>query len=314
MNDSTAVPDRPSTPSLSVVVVILGNRSYLLGCLEGLRRQAGVPRFEIIVPHDATLEDVPELESRFPGVTFLAHDGRRTYAELRASGFRHANGDIVALTEDHCTPEEDWCANILRLHQGPYAAVGGSVDKSGDDTVLNWAIYLNDFGRYMNPVPEGPAAYLTDCNVSYKRSHLEGLKGLWAEEFHETTVNWALLERGNTLWLSPTVVVRQQRSLQLGPALRERYEFGRLFASTRVASVGAARRLLYAAASPILPVILLGRVAKNVFGKRRAIGRFVQAVPMLVLLALMWTWGEFLGYLTGRAATELRPAVPSPAA
>ncbi len=294
-------------PPLSVVVVILAGRQYLLRCLEALERQQGVDRPEIVVPHDATLDDVAALRRRFADVRFLPHEGRKTFAELRAAGVRAARGEIVAVTEDHCSAEPTWARSILELHEGPWAAVGGPVDKRGPDTMLNWAIYLSDFGRYMNPVVEGSAGYLTDCNVAYKRASLEATAELWQREFHETTVNWALQDQGKQLLLSRRVAVRQQRTLRLGYALGERYRFGRLFASTRVAGASLGRRVFYATASGALPAILLLRVYRNVFGKRRFDTPFLRIIPQLVLLNLVWAWGEVVGYLTARAAPTLRP-------
>jgi hypothetical protein len=185
--------------------------------------------------------------------------------------------------------------------------VGGPVDKRGKDTMLNWASYLSDYGRYMNPVAEGPVGYLTDVNVTYKRASLEATSQLWQKEFHETTVNWALQDQGKQLLLSRRVAVRQQRSLELRYALGERYRFGRLFASTRVAGAGLAKRVFYAGASAILPAILLARVYRNVFSKRRFDTPFLRIIPALVLLNLVWSWGEVMGYLTGRAV----PAPPA---
>jgi len=289
--------------SLSVVVVTLAGGAYIPHCLQALDRQEGIGTFEIIVPYDDTLPEIETIRSQFPRVRFVKLDGTQTYAQLRAAGFRAAVGDVIALTEDHCAPDPHWCATILELHAQGHAAVGGSVDKTGSDTLLNWAIYLNDFGRYMNPVREGPAAYLTDCNVSYKRAALQELAPLWQDEFHETTVNWALLDRGAHLWLSPRVIVRQQRSLTFRYAMRERYSFGRLFASTRVAATPVWKRLVYAAFSPILPVIIVGRVVRNVAAKGRAIAKFLLSLPHLVLLAAVWSYGEFVGYVTGTATT-----------
>lgn len=299
----------PAEPelSLTVVVIILGGADYLPGCLRALRQQVGVPPPDIIVPHDDALERASEFSREFPDIEFIPHDGRRTYAELRAAAVRRARGDIVAVTEDHCTPEPDWCANIIRLHRQPYAAVGGSVHKTGKDSLVNWAVYLIDFGRYMNPVPEGPARYLTDCNVSYKRRVLAEISQQWRDEFHETTVNWSLLDKGAALWLSPAVVVRQRRNLKLGYAISERYRFGRLFASTRVAPKGIAHRLVYAAFSPLLIVIFTGRVARNVITKRRAVRQFLLSLPFVVLLSAIWALGEFVGYMTAKAGRGLRP-------
>jgi hypothetical protein len=300
-----------TSPSLTVVVVILAGREYLVRCLRALRQQQPLMPDEILVPCDSTLSNLAELQAEFPAVRFLQVPGTHTYAELRSLGFREARGDLIALTEDHCSPEPAWCATIVELHRGDVAAVGGSVDKSGPDTMLNWGIYLSDFGRYMNPVKEGPAGYLTDCNVSYKRSAIEPIRHLWGEQFHETTVNWTLLEQGRTLWLSPRVVVRQQRSLTWGYALKERYEFGRLFASTRVAGAGFGRRLFYTGASAVLPVILLGRVVKNVAQKRRELWNFVRALPAILILNFVWAWGEVVGYATGRAVAASQTPMPA---
>jgi len=300
-NDRSREPD--TAYSLSVVVVILAGGVYIPRCLRALDRQEGVGPIEIIVPYDDTLPEVEALRGEFPRVRFLKLEGTQTYAQLRAKGFQAAAGDVLALTEDHCSPDPDWCARILDLHGQGHAAVGGAVDKTGSDSLLNWAIYLNDFGRYMNPVPEGPAPYLTDCNVSYKRSALEELAELWREEFHETTVNWALQDRGASLWLSPGVIVRQQRTLTFGYAMRERYSFGRLFASTRVAATSTAKRVVYSALSPALPAIIVGRVVRNVAAKRRGVGKFLLSLPHLLLLALVWSYGEFVGYVTGSATT-----------
>jgi len=286
---------------LTVVVVILGGRGYLPRCLEALTHQADVQGVEILVPCDDRIPDVPALAVQFPAVRFVPVEGRRTYAELRAIGFGLARGEVVALTEDHCVPEAAWCARILEAHAAPHAVIGGVVDK-GADTLLNWAIYLCDFSRYMSPVPEGPADYLTDCNVSYKTSRLASVRNLWTEAFHETTVHWALQDRGETLWLSPKIIVHQQRSLGFLAALHERYAFGRLFASTRVAAVGLGRRLTFAALSWLLPLHLSARVALNVLHKGRHRAVFVKALPLVLGLNSVWAWGEFVGYVTGRSA------------
>jgi hypothetical protein len=35
--------------------------------------------------------------------------------------------------------------------------------------------------------------------------------------------------------------------------------------------------------------------------KRRTMAAFLKAVPLTVVLTLSWSWGEFVGYVTGRA-------------
>lgn len=259
------------------------------------------------MPHDDRFGPLNALAAQFPSVRFLRVGPSHTYAQLRSRGVRASLAPIVALTEDHCIPQPDWCAQILQSHAGDVAAVGGAVEKEPDG-VLNWALYLADYSRYMNPLPEGAAHALSDCNVSYKRAALDGIEQVWDREFHENLVHQALAERGERLWFSPAVVVRQQRSVRFAGALSDRFAFGRLLGSGRVPALRWPRRAMYAASSCILPLVLLARVAKNVRRNRACFVPFLRALPALVALSTMWSMGEMVGYVTGKSAKGLRPS------
>src|SRR5262245_28895000 len=274
---------KPAEPSLSVVVVIVGGPVSLARCLRRLQAQSRVQGTEIIVPCDERITELSALQKKFPTVSFLSIGGYRTYAELRAIGVGKACGAVVALTEDHCTPAPDWCEKIVQAHGAPFAAVGGAVEKTGSDTAVNWALYLADYGRYMNPKAKGSSSELTDCNVSYKRAALLSIPGVWQPEFHETAVHAALRSRGESLWFFPDIVVRQRRSLDLGPALRDRYCFGRLFGSGRASAVSPFGRLWYAALCLLLPLLLSARVAQHVFRRQRHVGAFFKSIPALLV-------------------------------
>jgi hypothetical protein len=291
-----------SSPELSVVVIVLGGGSHLVRCLEAFARQRGAPEMEIIVPRDARVSDKDEesLCALFPGVRFVPMGGEQTYAAMRTAGVKASRGKIVAITEDQCIPPESWCANVVTVHTAPHAAIGGPVDKFEPDTAINWSIYLRELGSYMTPVQEGPSEALTDCNVSYKRAALEDIADEWAEEFHEPGVHGALRQRGGTLWLSAGMLTYQQRQILFGPAIAERYAFGRLYGGQRVARVSAGRRLVLIALSPLLPLVMVVRVLQCVLRKGRYIGPCFAAMPYLVLFAVVWSWGELVGYVTGR--------------
>ncbi len=294
---------------ISVIVVPLRGNSDLQRCLSALTQQSDMQAREIIVPYAEQITGVSKLAAEFPMVQFLPARGRRTYAELRALGVQQANGAIIALTEDHCIPHLDWCEQILRAQGGPYAAVGGAVEKTGPDTMVNWALYLADYIRYMNPRPASVVANLSDCNVSYKRAALDRIQAVWQVEFHEPSVHAALQQQGEALWFAPNVVVDQQRTMRLGTALRDRYSFGRLFGSERAQLTSKWRRALYMIMTLLLPLLLVGRVAQHVFGKRRCRMAFLFVLPMLIILSAAWAWGELVGYVTARPGTSLTPQV-----
>lgn len=304
-------------PVLSVVVTVVsdttggGDTRHLRGCLEALRRQEHPPPMETLVTCDARLPGVEELEREFPEARFLRVDGLRTarrgpsrehHDELRGIGLRASRAPLVALLEDHGRPDPRWCARIVEEHRAPHAAIGGAME-NGIDRPLNWAVYFCDFGRYQNPVPRGAAAFVSDANVSYKRAALERVASSWADAYHETRVHDALRTAGETLWLTPDMVVYQHREgLRLGPALRERYVWGRSYAAGRMAGAPVGARLARAALAPLLPPVLLARATMNVLRTRRHRGAFLRAAPLTALLLVAWAVGELAGYLSGRAA------------
>lgn len=302
-------------PWLSVVVAqISGRPEHLEACLASLTAQVAPPRMEIIVACDTRIGDVARFQGLFPSVQFLppkripraALSGwnREHHDELRALGLRHARGDIIALIQDDCIPCSRWCATLVKEHAAPHAAVGGAIENRPTG-LLNWAIYFCDFGRYQNPVRRGPAPYVSDCNIAYKRRALEQTAELWKDAYHEASINRALQEAGETLWLSPDVVVWQHREkMGLTTALRERYVWARSYAGTRVAEAEPGKRFFYTSFALVLPLLMLGRAIVTILRKQRNVSRFILAFPLMVLLTVVWSWGEFIGYLTGRAAVD----------
>jgi hypothetical protein len=315
-------------PALSVIVAIVSDTTdgridprHLRGSLQALADQVDPPEMEILVPYCAEFDGLDELHKQFAGVRFLRVDPPRGYTgrggsrehhdELRAQGIRLAQGDVVALLEDHARPDVHWCKNILEAHSKPFAAIGGAIE-NGVDRPLNWAVYFCDFGKYQNPVPEGESEFASDANVAYKRTALGKIRSIWSERFCETTVNWELRSRGEKLALSPRIIVFQHRyNLRLAHALRERYIWGRSYARTRSLMLSGTRRAVYAALSPLLPGILFVRLARRALQRRRNHWEFAKAAPAIALLNLCWAAGECTGYLIGRGAAH-QPAAERP--
>jgi len=304
---------------LSVVAAVVSDTtaghcdlSHLAGCLEALGGQVGAPSLEVIVPYPSGLAGMDEMRQRFPDVVFLACDGLKTYTgrggtrehhdELRARGLAAARGEILGLLEDHARPDRKWAASMAAAHRRPYAGVGGAMDNDVN-RALNWAVFFCDFGRYQNPLPEGETVIASDANVTYKRAELESIRAVWQEAFHEAEVNGALMAIGQKLALCPQAVVFQHRTgLRLGAAVKERFVWGRSYAAGRGKSLGAKKRLFYGLLSPVLPGLLLFRMARNVIRRRRGLLAFARALPLTALLTVSWSCGESWGYLAGHRA------------
>ncbi len=305
-------------PTLSIIAIIANDTNdhhahvaHLRGCLQALAAQKNAPPFEVIVPHYPAVEGLEALSREFPAVRFISVSDLRTFTgrggsrehhdELRARALPLARGEIIGLLEDHDRPDPHWCARVIEAHRESHVGVGGAVE-NGIDRPLNWAVYFCDFSRYQNPVPAGLTHFASDVNVSYKRSSLEAIRPVWQESFFEPAVNSALEAQGGTLALSREIVVYQHRDgLQLADALKERFVWGRSFGATRTRLVGTAKRALLVVVSPLLPILLVARMAANVARKRRGVDRFFRVLPLTFALSVSWSLGELVGYLTGRA-------------
>jgi hypothetical protein len=299
-------------PALTVVVTVVSDTSeesdtlHLEGCLEALQRQVNPPSMEVLVTCDARLPGIKQLEQRFPNVAFIATENlrrsgpsREHHDELRGIGIRKARAPLVALIEDVGRPDPHWSAALVKENAQAYAAIGGAME-NGIDRPLNWALYFGDFGRYQNPLPRGPSPFVSDANVCYKRAALERVADAWSDSYNEARVHGALASHGEILALSPDVIVAQHRlNLHLGPVLVERYVWGRSFAAVRVQSVPASRRAMFAILCPLLPFVLFFRQLGNVVRTKRNRGAFVRSSPVTAVLNVVWSWGEFVGYVTG---------------
>lgn len=286
-------------PSLSVVIVRFTGGGAIGSTLAALDAQHAGDDVEVIVAHPS--RDLPsdELQARFPYARWVAGDEGASPARLRTLGVLASRGTIVACTEDHCIPAPDWCDRIRSAHARGPVVVGGAIDKAQPAQGTAWAAYLLDYGRYMSPLPAGPAEYASDCNVSYPRAALDAVAGEWRDEFHETTVHWALARSGVSLQLDPTIVVHEHRDVMLAHWLPERREHGRTFARTRVANATSWARARLAVATLVLPPVIVLRIVQHLRA-RGTLSRVPSSawVP-LVRAAMAWSAGEREGYLRG---------------
>lgn len=312
-------------PILTVVITIVSDTinspdvRHLEPCLNALAKQT-TAAIEIIVPHLHSIDGIASLRRQYPSVRFLDVGDTRTsrevssgsrehHDELRARGIAAANGNIVALIEDHGIPAPDWAAEFIDSHRQPFAGVGGAVENDVN-RLLNWAVYFCDFLRYQNPVQEGQTMIASDANVAYKRNALESIRPVWQESFHERVVNAAIQFEGGKLSLTPRAVVYQHRqALRLGIVLKERFIWGRSYAASRIRLASRLKRLLWGIGGPAIPGLILGRMVLIAWSKKRNLSVFMKALPITGMLVASWALGEMAGYLTGRAMPQ-RSGVP----
>jgi len=293
---STSLPET-DIPDLSVVVASVNGWDVLGPTLEALDAQPGRDRIEVIVVDALGGEARERLRARRPRVELIESD-RRPIPRLRHLGVRRARGRIVAILEDHGRVAPDWAASVQEAHRGPWGAVGGVVE-NGRSGLVNWAVFFCEYTPYMAPVVEGEAADLPGNNIAYKRPHLMRHAHVLARGKWESWINDRLRVDGIALASTNAMVVHHIKPFRLGDFLVQRYHFARSYAGMRRVDQSPGRRLVYGFGSLALPALLMARITRTVVQKRRHLGRFALASPLVALFLTVGAVGEMIGYLFG---------------
>jgi hypothetical protein len=202
---------------------------------------------------------------------------------VRARAIREAAADVVAFAEDHCFPYPDWAEALLAAHVEPHAAVGPAVYNANPDSMVSWADFLIEYGRWAAPGRRREVELLPGHNTSYKRDVLlqygQKLDSLMEAE---TVLFWDLRRRGYTLLFEPAARVRHTNFSRLGPFLQVLWHLGRAFGGKRAEPWSVARRAAYALAAPAIPLIRLSHVVRSVVDNRVPLRRLLVSSPVLL--------------------------------
>jgi glycosyltransferase involved in cell wall biosynthesis len=282
------------------VVVAAHNAGRSLGrCLDALARQ-GLEDAEVIVASSSTDDSDAIVRERFPFVRHLRFEEPLTVPELRGRAIAAARGAIIAVLDPYSVVDDGWLAALRRAHEErPESAIGGPVDlaDAGRRGLLEWALYINEYGMFLPPMRSGPVDILPGANVSYKRAALFDGERPRHAAFWKTLAN----QEAGALWLAAGAVVALDKPIPFGDFLRTRYHHGRCFAGMRGGTLG--ERILRAFTAPLLPAVFLWRWGRAYLGRGRHRGKLFLTLPLQVLLFAVWSWGELVGYVLGTGAS-----------
>lgn len=290
-------------PTISVVVASRRDLKLLNACLNGLLPQCRQVGADIFVARAGAASELAELAAAYPTVHFIAGPVDATIPVLRAAGMAAADGDIVALTEDHCVVAPNWLAELAHGSERGAQVIGGAMENAQRDRAIDWAAYFAEYGFFAGEGGDaGTAPLLTAANVAYRREVIEEVVA-WARQGEwENVAHARLLARGSALEFRKTAAVYQNQNYRLGEFCRDRYVHGRNYARRRLADETPSKRWLYLVGSLALPFLLVGRV-----GRAAGPGRwwaFCRALPFTFVFLAAWSAGEAAGYLLGPTPAE----------
>lgn len=291
-----------TSPLLSVALLAQEAFATIARTVSHLAAQSEAPHIELLIlaaKPDALHIDTNAVRA-FHSVRVLPTSLERGSGAARALAVREAAAPVVVFAEDHCFPEVGWAGALLKAHEGPWAAVGPVVSNANPTTTVSWADYLMGYGPWITPGRSGEREHLPGHNSSYKRAPLlpfgEELEALIEAE---TALQWRLRERGHRLYQEAGARTAHTNFEHWGTWLHVTFHAGRVFAATRAMSWSPLRRVAFAAASPLVPLVRLRRHLGQAIGARWPLSRTLRVAPTLLIGLIVDAAGQCAGSLAG---------------
>lgn len=294
-------PDESGAPLVSVVIASVNGPPSILECLEALTAQETDVPFEVLVVDRCGEAVRRELRERFPQskITVVPEAPGKSIPRLRAIGTARARGRLIAILEDHCMVPPGWIEAIRDLHESGCLVMGGPVENGAVDRVIDWAVFFCEYASFMPPLPEGETGSVAGSSAIYDREAFEAVGAESMDEVWEFFIHGRMKELGITFHSDPRLQVLHKKEFGFRYFMSQRYHYSRSFAGMRMEDEPTWKRLAYAAATPLLPPLILWRIARTVLPKRRRRKEFLLAIPHLSIFMASYAWGETVGALLG---------------
>lgn len=292
--------DYQPLPGLRLSVVIATTKPWpeVRRCLDSLHAQAR-DDFEILVA-DGDGHGLPDNTAQlYPEVVWLRENGASVF-RLRGLAMASARGAVIAVTEDHCEVAPDWCARVVEAHKNypDAAAIGGVVENGATTRLIDWANFFLVFGPFTAPIENGEQSRISlQANISYKARVVPRVVPPLG--MMEMLFNRELIARGEKLVADDSLVVHHIQSWGFFGTFAAHFHNGRSIAGFRLRDIGWPERALRLLGAFILPPVLYWRTLAPIAAKRRLALPALMSSPLLALLVICHSAGEFVGYVAG---------------
>lgn len=281
-----------------MVIASIVGAPFIDECLDSLALQAKSCSAEVIIVACGTAEYATRITSKFPWVRVIQRAERETVPDLRRHGVEEAGGNIVAIIEEHCVAAPDWLQQAIQAHEsGDFGVIGGPVAACAYTRLRDWAVYFCEYNNYLPPWQEGGAHDLGSANIAYSRAVLLKYKDQLSGGYWEAGLHPRLMADGAKFHAAAGMVVYHRGPFNFGYYLQQRFWFSRAFAGAR--RLPPSSKAAYILASPLMPFLLLARMAMRVSNKHCHMDKFIQCIPLFIPVLIVYVAGEFIGYLAG---------------
>lgn len=304
---------RAAAPALSAVVVTPGGFDQIRATVRALAAQTVVGRIELVIvaPRDGVAEQAAAFGlDRFHSWRVIENGPIDNVDVALAPHLPDVAAELVAPIEDHAFPEPDWAERLLEVYGDGCSGVGAAILNANADSPLSWANHLIAYGQWAETRAEGPHEGPPIHNGAFARKDLEAIRERLPTTWNREGRAIALMKaNGATYRFAPRARIRHLSPSTLSSTSSLRVDAGRLYAGNRAnaGGWGPLRRLAYAGASPLIPLVRYARLRRELFAgpgapSERRLG------PLLLLGLVFDAAGQALGFATGAGRSRERLA------
>lgn len=222
-------------PLISVIIPTYNRPAQLTACLGSfLGQDYPTGRWELVVVNDGGTPPWPHLPddllARLP--LRRVRGEHRGPAAARNLGVGHANGSLLAFTDDDCRVLPDWLAQWARgFSESPWHALAGrTLNPFHESLGARSHRYLTDFLYEYMRFPNEDAYLVVTNNAAYRREVFESLGGFdeafaFATEDRELSHRLAANHFRAGYW--PEAIVWHDHPLTAWQSLRLQFRYGR---------------------------------------------------------------------------------------
>jgi len=302
-------PADPEPPAASIVIPIKASHRCGLLAIHALARQDFAEPYEIIacLPAGAPLAD--DIARRFPQVRLCECGPHAGPGGGRNAGLAIARGEVLAFTDADCLADRGW----LRAITAAVRSRSGGVVRGWRQVHHVWsaverAMQLAEEGT-ARPLRSRPVPGTNGATMAVSRRLLEISGARFAEGTYgaeEAALLGGLPPQARTVWLDPSIQVRELRYETFGGALRRMKHLG--FGSGRLRCTLAMRGSFLARHRWLWPLLVPARMMLTM--RRlpgcgwRAAADFVRVSPIMTVLLVYYALGFRAGASETRDAGE----------
>lgn len=172
---ATPFPDDLDWPQISVVICSYNGAATIRDALEGLAALE-YPKFEVIVVDDGSTDRTAAIAAEYD--VALIRTENRGLGSARNTGWRAAEGAIVAYIDDDAFPDPHWLHYLAYTFvTTDYVGVGGpNIAPPGDGPIAD-CVANAPGGPVHVLLGDTEAEHIPGCNMAFRRAALEAVGG-----------------------------------------------------------------------------------------------------------------------------------------